>query len=264
MSRNRVVMRALVGLGLLMTVVLSGCGALRRADAAPNTKEPEIPAIETGEGVFIDSLELLIMESWPVQVRAVLSGNLADGCTEIEDVQVMRDEAANRFEIKVVTSRDSEAMCTMALVPFEETVDLNVEGLPAGMYTVEAQDVTATFKLDADNVMGELPVDEGAPSEGTGAYIDSVEVVVDDADQAHALIQGHLADGCTEIVEYLVVYQEETETYTITVGTYRDPEAMCTMALVPFEETLDLRVEGMPAGTYTMEVHGVSTTFELE
>jgi hypothetical protein len=258
MAKSWVAMRALVGLVLLMSVVLSGCGVLRRADAAPNV-EPEVPAVETGEGIIIDSVEMLILESWPVQVQAVIRGHRVDGCTVVDEIRVDRDETANRFVVTMITSRTNDAMCTMALVSFEEEVSLDVEGLPAGTYTVEAHGVSATFTLDADNVFMEEPASEGA-------YIDSVEVVVKGTDpaQAEAVIRGNLPDGCTEIVEYLVVYQEETETYTITVGTYRDPEAMCTMALVPFEETLDLSVGGLPAGTYRVEVHGVSATFELE
>jgi inhibitor of cysteine peptidase len=46
-------------------------------------------------------------------------------------------------------------MCTQALVPFEESIDLDVRGLPAGTYTVDVHGETATFTLDVDNVLEE-------------------------------------------------------------------------------------------------------------
>jgi inhibitor of cysteine peptidase len=76
-------------------------------------------------------------------------GNLPDGCTYLDEFEVERE--GDTFEIAVWTVRDPEAMCTMALVPFEETVSLDVAGLEAGEYTVVVQDQTASFRLDVDN-----------------------------------------------------------------------------------------------------------------
>jgi hypothetical protein len=39
----------------------------------------------------------------------------------------------------------------MAIVPFEETISLDVEGLPAGEYTVQYGDLYETFTLEQDN-----------------------------------------------------------------------------------------------------------------
>jgi inhibitor of cysteine peptidase len=46
-------------------------------------------------------------------------------------------------------------MCTQALVPFEERVDLDVQGLPAGTYTVDVNGISDTFTFDADNEIPE-------------------------------------------------------------------------------------------------------------
>jgi inhibitor of cysteine peptidase len=97
----------------------------------------------------VDSVDLVIMESFPVQVSAVVRGNLPDGCTNIDDVEV--DIVDSRFEVLITTVRPSDAVCTQALVPFEETIPLDVEGLLAGEYTVNVNGVMATFTLDVDN-----------------------------------------------------------------------------------------------------------------
>jgi hypothetical protein len=57
----------------------------------------------------------------------------------------------------VVTTRDAEAMCTQALVPFERTVDLETRGLPAGAYTVTAGELSESFSLAVDNTAAAEP-----------------------------------------------------------------------------------------------------------
>jgi inhibitor of cysteine peptidase len=154
MSRNTGLHRLLIGVALMGSVMLSACGARMPVDGA-QSEEPVV--IETpdvvGGNVFIDSVDVLILESFPVQVQAVVQGNLPDGCTDIEEVRVDHEEGSNLFEITVVTHRDPELMCTMALVPFEENVSLDVLGLSAGTYTVDAHGVTGTFELAVDNVL---------------------------------------------------------------------------------------------------------------
>lgn len=100
--------------------------------------------------VYVDALKLNIMESFPIQVNATVSGNLADGCVVLDDIEVTRDEDTFTLEFETHSEGD---VCTQALVPFEETVNLDVEGLPAGMYTVVAGDVSETFTFDVDNTI---------------------------------------------------------------------------------------------------------------
>jgi inhibitor of cysteine peptidase len=84
-----------------------------------------------------------------VQVNAIAKGNLPDGCTEID--QALQQRTGNAFEVILTTRRPADAMCTMAIVPFEETIPLDVLGLPAGDYTVTVNGVSATFTLAVDN-----------------------------------------------------------------------------------------------------------------
>lgn len=109
------------------------------------------------------------------------------------------------------------------------------------------------------------PVDVGKPVGDGLAPVDEVNVIIMESlpGTAAAIARGHLADGCTSIVDALMMIDEQAGLFKVTLGTYRDPEAMCTMALVPFEEVIELPILGLPAGTYTVEVNGVATTFEL-
>lgn len=165
---------------LLGILFLSAC-ASPQASPAPATQQPDQPVssstptaepsveaptsgkVITGENAIVEDLQLMILESFPVQVRAVIRGSLPDGCTSIKEINPTRDGQA--FNIQIITERPTEAMCTEALVPFEKTVSLEVYGLPAGTYTVKAGDQTATFTLDVDNV---LQTEITCPEPGAG------------------------------------------------------------------------------------------------
>jgi hypothetical protein len=84
-------------------------------------------------------------------VAAVARGHLPDGCTEIDEVRSSFDEDDNTLSVEITTVRDADAVCTQALVPFEERIQLDVYGLPAGTYTVDVNGVRETFTFDVDN-----------------------------------------------------------------------------------------------------------------
>jgi hypothetical protein len=108
------------------------------------------PAWAGGGRATVESIEILIAASFPVQVFAVLRGYLGDGCTKITGITA-RGPLANRFHIEITTERPAGALCTLALVPFEHNVPLAVHGLPKGDYEAVASGVSASFTLRQDN-----------------------------------------------------------------------------------------------------------------
>lgn len=106
-------------------------------------------AVVEGEAM-VKTVEVFMLESMPVQIKAVVRGDLADGCTEIGEIsQSLEDDV---FMVTIKTVRDKEAMCTQALVPFSETITLeNVVGLKAGEYSVLVNGVEDKFTLDVNN-----------------------------------------------------------------------------------------------------------------
>lgn len=102
------------------------------------------------QAIFVDDLTINIMESFPVQVSATVVGNLPDGCTRIVDSKAeMIDEST--FELRIFTQRPEDMMCTEALVPFEENINLDVKGLSAGTYTVKGFGLENSFTFEIDN-----------------------------------------------------------------------------------------------------------------
>ena len=104
-----------------------------------------------GEATYIESVDTVFLESFPLQVHAVIKGNLPDGCTTIQRHEVKRE--GNTFLILIFTQRPKDALCTKELVPFEYTIPLDVYGLPAGKYLVNACNAAAEFTFSQDNLI---------------------------------------------------------------------------------------------------------------
>lgn len=96
----------------------------------------------------VDSIVINSLESFPVQKTLRVTGNLPDGCTYLNDPQVIR--SGNAFYVNLTTRREGET-CTQALVPYERNIALDVVGLPAGVYTVSINGKTTQFELEQDN-----------------------------------------------------------------------------------------------------------------
>jgi len=98
----------------------------------------------------VNDIEILLLESFPVQIHAVARGEHPDSCTKVDKV-VTRHEG-DTFFVTITTSRPADAMCAQVMTPFEEVVALDVVGLKAGVYTVDVNGVRDTFELQTDNI----------------------------------------------------------------------------------------------------------------
>jgi uncharacterized protein YraI len=108
------------------------------------------PIQETGSAV-VESLEVQLLESFPVQGNAVLRGYYPDACTVIDSYdQVM---AGPTIRLRMTTRRTAE-QCAQVLTPFEQIIPLNIMGLPAGSYDVRINELVAPFSLSVDNEPG--------------------------------------------------------------------------------------------------------------
>jgi hypothetical protein len=145
---------------------------------APSPTPPETgatltPGTPTGNTVsglaLVETIDVLIMESFPVQVQVIARGALPDGCTTID--QAVSEREGNEFRVTITTVRPADAICTEALVPFEEAVRLDVLNLPSGTYTVDVNGITGSFELEIDNI---APTPEATASSGGDAAIAGV------------------------------------------------------------------------------------------
>jgi len=129
---------------LILTVVPAG----------ETPEDPEVVEYVYGTAM-VDDVQINIMESFPVQVSAVVNGYVSDGCTEIDEDNIAVGREDTVFDISLTTIRPKDAVCTEAIELFEVTIPLDVYGLDKGVYTVNVNGVNATFELSMDNVIEE-------------------------------------------------------------------------------------------------------------
>ena len=251
-------------------IILTGLLLTACQVALPLTQEPAPDSGEViyGEEAVFESVEVVILESFPVQVHATVTGYLLDGCVVLDEISAGRD--GHDFELRAVTHRPAgDVECTEALVPFTETVPLEVFGLESGTYTVHAQEQTATFELAVDNVLEEPIIgDQEDPissnDEGAVIYLNAMDINILESFPVQVTVDfaGNLPDGCTTIKS--IESSLEDQVFTITFRTHRPAGKMCTEALVPFEETISLDVYGLPAGEYTVVAKDLMSSFTLD
>lgn len=108
---------------------------------------------------MVNSVEVLVKESLPVQVDVMVKGALANGCTKVGEITQSFEPRSNGGEfiinIKAETTMDPEIMCIQQIIEFEEIIPLDVVDLPVGNYqvTVNGKRNKATFDLLADNTI---------------------------------------------------------------------------------------------------------------
>ena len=124
----------LLGSFVLVILLMAGCYSSLPVYGLANVKE----------------IDVMVLESFPVQVHLVVNGYLPNPCTEI--YQIIQERTDNHFSISISTFH-SPGICIQIIVPFEEVIPLEVYGLPAGTYTVEVNGVQGTFIMEVDNIL---------------------------------------------------------------------------------------------------------------
>jgi hypothetical protein len=115
---------------LLITVLITACS--QGSPTSESTVESPF-----GSAVYIDTAELLIMESYPVQVMLHVLGNLPTPCHSFH-YQYQIGSASDRFRIDLTawSEADPAVMCAQVLQPFDENISLPLAGAADGTYSV--------------------------------------------------------------------------------------------------------------------------------
>ena len=127
---------------------------LGNAPDAAIDSQGEIPTNDA----TIDTVEILLLESFPVQANTVIRGHLPDTCSIIDEINQTRND--DIFEITVTTAHQTGVMCNEQSQLFEEIVPLDILGLPAGTFTVTVSGVNTAsniFALSVDNIPPQPP-----------------------------------------------------------------------------------------------------------
>ncbi len=100
--------------------------------ASPMEPIPGEETMTRGE-VFIDTSEVLVLESNPTQAGLKLIGSLPTPCNYLR-VKVTPPNAENKIVVEAYSLVEPGKVCIQVLQPFETTVNLG--SFPAGSYTI--------------------------------------------------------------------------------------------------------------------------------
>lgn len=92
----------------------------------------------------IDSIEIRIAESSPVQVFANVKGSLGDGCTSLGAITQKR--SGNTIDVTVGVNHSGAQVCTAIAQLVDQNIQLEGE-FPPGNYTVRVNGMERTFTV---------------------------------------------------------------------------------------------------------------------
>ena len=120
---------------ILLILSITGCSPIPGGRQPTSTPVPPIPPSDyqpqpgdeklKRDQVFVDleNSELLIMESYPIQVSAMLNGSLSDPCQQLR-VVVTPANADNLINLEVYSVYDPGVACITVIEPFSTNVPL--------------------------------------------------------------------------------------------------------------------------------------------
>ncbi|WP_292469658.1 hypothetical protein [Methanolobus sp.] len=151
---------ALLGVLVLLTIVIVtivtfSLGCAETPAIPENTTEIESNSEYVYGNAVVEQTDVLILESFPVQVHVSVTGYLPDGCTQLDEELIKFNNEDNSFTVNLTTRRPADELCTETIVPFQSTVILDVYGLEKGTYKVDVNGIKGHFELQTDNIIPE-------------------------------------------------------------------------------------------------------------
>jgi hypothetical protein len=92
----------------------------------------------------IDTVEALLLESFPVQISLKVTGYQPDGCDVPVQVTQVRD--GNNVKVEIFRELPADAICTMIIKSYENSIKLD-GGFEPGTYTIDVNGTVITVKI---------------------------------------------------------------------------------------------------------------------
>lgn len=104
-----------------------------------------LTAARETDRLTVESVDVRILESFPVQVSAAVTGYLRDGCETLGATTQSR--SGNTITVTIATERDTGKSCIQVISPVAQSVRL--EGaFTSGTYVLRVNSLERTFRVD--------------------------------------------------------------------------------------------------------------------
>lgn len=144
----------LPGLSLvsLLILVMTACMPVTRVASfiEPTPAHQTAQTQTASREAQVESVDIEILKSDPVQINAVASVKLPDACTTLGDSQL--HYASNTFQITLWAVSPTDRGCAQVITQVGSTYALNAIDLQPGTYTVTINSVSKVFTLTADDL----------------------------------------------------------------------------------------------------------------
>lgn len=98
----------------------------------PYQPQPGDDTMQRGN-VYLDAVDVLILESYPLQIDLAIQGSLPTPCHHLRVVASKPDQQ-NRIMVEMYSLVDPDLICVQVLEPVQATIALG--SFPSGHYTV--------------------------------------------------------------------------------------------------------------------------------
>ncbi len=141
----------IIFIAVITLLGLAACSGQEEPMATPTAVSPTATIIpEPVSGMApVDSVQMMMLESFPIQVNVRARGELLDVCTSIDTIMTTRND--NAFTVLISTIH-TDCAATAASVPFDELIPLDTADLPADTYSVDVNGMKGSFTFTADNI----------------------------------------------------------------------------------------------------------------
>lgn len=236
----------------LSTVALFGLAWLTGCGSAEPTLLPPDPQ-HSGE-LTVESVELLQLESWPVQFQMELAGTLPSACHSLDYAVILPDED-RVIEVEAHATLEKGSECNQEAQSFRQ-------GIGLGSYTEGSFQVL----LNGDPV-GEIRLGGGSEAPGSEdadggmtrgpVYIDETELVILESlpVQIEIVVRGALPTPCASL-DWVVEDPDDEGRIYVEAFSLQDPALDCIQVLQELEERL-------PIGSYSEGSYSVWLNGEL-
>jgi len=140
MGARKLIPHAVVLLGLLLSACSSAQPEQPTRPPEPVQVETPLPDQPVGSSpsptpvpttggalrqgpIYVDEVELVMMESYPVQVRLILRGSLPNPCSSFA-WEVKEPDSEGRIAVQAYSLQEADLACIQVLEPMEESIPL--------------------------------------------------------------------------------------------------------------------------------------------
>jgi len=139
MSRCSRLPARLILLAFFGLIAFAACGQEDPANPASPTGEPTMSTVK----LQVQTVDVLIAESFPPQISAHVTAIIPDSCTKAREPEISRD--GSTITVTLIGERPDGVACAQVISTYDKSIPLGT--LAPGSYTLHVNNVTKEFEV---------------------------------------------------------------------------------------------------------------------